>query len=326
MLSYAGRGTYSLERIDLNELLEDSKHLLSVSVPTSVVLRIEPSDSAVVAEADTGQLRQALMNLLTNAAEAVEDHDQGTIIIRTGAVVCDAACIEKAFLYGEVAEGPHVFFSVADDGPGIDPAARDRLFDPFFSTKHTGRGLGLAAVLGIVRGHGGMVRVDSEPGSGSKFTVLLPEAPVEDREDRDAERDGASRAAGEGKVLVVDDEEVVLDVTRQMLERLGFHVLVASGGEQALEIFDSEGGDISLVFLDLVMPEMDGSEVFRRLRERDARVHIVLCSGYNEERVADQLGGQKPAAFIQKPFDFPSLRSTVERVTSGSPPKNHHPA
>ncbi len=320
MLSYAGRGTYSLQCLNLNELLRDSENLIRVSVETGVEVKLELADDVPEVEGDASQLRQALVNLVTNAAEAVEGRDDATITIATGSMVCDHECMERAFLYGEVCEGAHSFFSVEDTGPGMDDATRAKVFDPFFSTKHTGRGLGLAAVLGIVRGHGGMIRIDTALDQGTKFTVLLPEAPVAEREERPTS-DTRAPAAATGKVLVVDDEHIVIEVTRQMLERLGLDTLTAESGREALELYDAHEGDITLVLLDIVMPGMDGSEVFRELKKRDESLNIVLCSGYNEERVAGQLGEQRPAAFIQKPFDYPKLKSTIEEIV-GTPPRS----
>jgi len=312
MLSYAGRGTYALQAIDINELLRDSESLLHLSIPSGVSFKLELTGGLPPTLADASQLQQALVNLVANAAESFEGRQTGTITITTGARECDRKCMDGAFLYGDVREGEHVFFAVKDTGEGMDSATRARIFDPFFSTRHTGRGLGMAAVLGIVRGHGGMLRIDSAPGEGTTVTVLLPQA----------EKTGAGQenavppsTGGAGhKVLVVDDEEIVLDVTRQMIERLGLEPLAARSGREALETYDRHSEDIAVVILDLVMPEMDGSQVFRELRARNENVEIVLCSGYNEERVADQLGDQEPSAFVQKPFDFPTLKGAIERV------------
>jgi CheY-like chemotaxis protein len=254
------------------------------------------------------------MNLLTNASEAVGD-SPGTITLVTGSVHADRAYLAGAFVDEDIPEGDYVFLDVSDTGCGMDAETRAKIFDPFFSTKFSGRGLGLAAVLGIVRGHRGAVRVYSEPGQGTAVKVLFPAAekgtavPHRPSEEAPAPRDADFR--GSGTVLVIDDEPSVRDVARAILERAGFEVLVAASGREGLERFRAGADRIVAVLLDMTMPDFSGEEVFAELRSIRPGVPVILSSGYNEQDATRRFAPAGLAGFIQKPYLPADLLSKV---------------
>ena len=253
------------------------------------------------------------MNLITNASEAIGDRS-GIISITTGAVDCDRAYLTESYLDEELPEGLYVSLEVADTGCGMDAETRAKLFDPFFTTKFTGRGLGLAAVLGIVRGHRGAIKIYSEPGKGTTFKVLFPAVDAEPRSVADRKPPDREAWRGEGTVLLVDDEEAIRALGKRMLERAGFDVLTANDGRDAVELYREHGDQIVCVILDLTMPQMDGEEAFREMRRIRSDVCVIVSSGYNEQEVTQRFVGKGLAGFIQKPYKFNRLLDQVRQA------------
>ncbi len=316
MLAYAGKGRFLVQFIDLNTLVTEMTHLLQAAIPKHVVLRYALAQQLPSIEADATQVRQIVMNLVVNAAEAIEV-PQGVITITTGVMQIDQSYLNETYLTPDLPEGAYVYLEVSDTGVGMDAATRARIFEPFFTTKFAGRGLGLAAVLGIVRGHRGALKVYSELGHGSTFKVLLPVAssPAE----AVAPSNQVAPWQAKGTVLLIDDEADVRDVGRRILERIGFSVIVADDGYSGIDLFRRHATEICCVVLDMTMPRLSGEETFRRIRQIQPSARIIMMSGYNEQEVISHFGGKMLAGFLQKPFTPGDLRAVLQRVLEENP-------
>jgi CheY-like chemotaxis protein len=284
--------------------------MLEVSISKKAVLRLNPHQSLPPVEVDGTQMRQIIMNLVINASEAIGDKS-GVIAITTGCMDCDRSYLKGVWLDQNITEGLYVYLEIADTGCGMDQETLTKIFDPFFTTKFTGRGLGMAAVLGIVRGHKGAIKVYSEPGKGTSFKILLPAS------NRPAELfNGESHKddwQGSGTVLLVDDEETVRGIGSEMLKELGFKSITANDGREAVEIFRNTP-EITFVILDLTMPHMDGEQCFRELRKMNPDVKVIISSGYNEQEVTQKFVGKGLAGFIQKPYRLSDLKNTIRGI------------
>jgi len=316
MLAYSGKGRFVLRSIDLNSLIEEMAHLLKTVVSKKAVFNLDLDTRTPLIEADPSQIRQVVMNLIINASDALEDHS-GMIVISTGLVEVDRAYLRSTYLEEDVAEGTYVSVEVADTGCGMDEETQRKIFDPFFSTKFAGRGLGLAAVLGIVRGHGGAIKIYSKPGKGTTFKVLFPLSKGK-REPVIEAKPSVGDWQGKGTVLVIDDEETILEVVKKTLEEIGFTVLTAVDPRQGLATFRKHERDIVVVILDLTMPHMDGEEAFRRLRQVRSDARILLMSGYNEQVAVSRFVGKGLAGFLQKPFKLEDLVAKVHEALQSS--------
>jgi two-component system cell cycle sensor histidine kinase/response regulator CckA len=276
------------------------------------VLRFHLYQGLPAIVADATQMRQVLMNLVMNASDAIGERS-GVVSISTGVVRADRAYLDKTFLSPEIDEGDYVFLEVSDTGRGMTPETQARIFEPFFSTKAPGRGLGLAAVLGIVRGHKGALKVYSEPGKGSSFKFLLPIATHHLAHDHDVEHTTRPLPAS-GTILVVDDEETLRAVASQMVEALGLRVLNATDGREAVQVYGQHASEIVGILMDLTMPHMDGEEAFRELRRINPNVRVLLMSGYNEQDAIARFVGKGLAGFIQKPFNLEELQERLRAL------------
>jgi len=312
MLLYAGRAAFALERVELRELVEKMAHLLQTAIPKTAVLTLHLERGLPPVEADPGQIRQIVMNLVINASEAIGDRS-GTITVSLGATRCDEEYLRMTELHDHVAPGLYVHLEVTDTGIGMDAETRSRIFEPFFTTKFAGRGLGLAAVLGIVRAHKGALKLYSEPGKGTTFKILLPA--LEDAEE--GARTNASSSSpqadwrGKGTILLVDDEGSLIDLGTRMLEHLGFSVLTAADGLQAVKLYRDRGKEIDLVLMDLTMPHMDGAKAFDELRRLNPDIRVVVASGYSHEDVVSSFAGKDIDGILQKPYTIAKLRETL---------------
>ncbi|MFO7974607.1 MAG: PAS domain S-box protein, partial [Candidatus Hydrogenedentota bacterium] len=312
MLAYSGKGRFVIEPLNLNVMLEDMRPLLAsaVSKKAEIVYVLAPNPPFI--EGDTTQLRQLVLNLAMNASEALEDHP-GTITLHTGTMHCTKEYLRSTYLDEEHPEGDYVFFELSDTGCGMDEETKAMLFDPFFTTKFTGRGLGLAAALGIIHGHGGAVKVESRIGQGTTVRVLFP-ASSGAQSTKAGPNEEASGTEPPSTILVIDDEEAARLVAKEMLERSGYRVLVATDGCEGLQVYQQTPHGIDAVLLDLTMPHLDGEETFHRIRSINADARVVLTSGYDEQEVAHRFHGMGLAGFLQKPYTPVELRSKIAEV------------
>jgi nitrogen-specific signal transduction histidine kinase/CheY-like chemotaxis protein len=317
MLTYAGEESLHVEVLNLSRLVQEMAQLLETAASREAILVYDLASALPPIEGDAARVSQIVMNLITNASEALEG--EGRITLRTGVAELDAADLGRMVLGSELAAGRYAFVEVADTGCGMDPEIRARIFDPFFTTKFTGRGLGLAAVIGIVRAHQGAVELESEPGRGTRFRVYFPAA------NRIlAQREAPARAAepwqAGGTLLVVDDEEGVRELARDTLERAGFRVLCAKDGREALEIFEKNADEIRLVLLDRTMPTTSGEETFEGIRALRPGARVILVSGYSRERASERFRGKGLDGFLEKPFLPATLLERVREVLERKPP------
>ncbi len=320
MLAYSGKGHFVVEPIHLGEFVDEMAHLLEVSISKKIKLKYNLADDLPTFGGDTTQIRQVILNLITNASDAIGE-EEGVIALSTGAMECDRQYLDSvnevllAGLSQPLATGTYAYVEVTDTGCGMDEEMLSKVFDPFYTTKFTGRGLGMSAVLGIIRGHKGAIRIESEPGKGTTFRVLFP-ADTADHEKEFGEIAHAAETPwqGSGAVLLADDEETVRSVAKDMLERIGFHVLTASDGRKAVELFQEHRQILSCVLLDLTMPHLNGREAYEVMRGIDSEIPVILCSGYNRIDAVKKFAGLGLAGFIQKPYDMASLRAKLSSV------------
>ncbi len=316
MLAYSGRGRFVVRRLDLGEVVEQTAQMLQISISKKAVLRFHLEKGLPPVEVDATQIRQVIMNLVINASEAIGDKS-GVIRIATGLLHVDRAYLHGTLMDADLPEGDYVALEISDSGCGMSPETQAKIFDPFFTTKFTGRGLGLAAVLGIVRGHKGALKVYSEPGRGTTFKLLFPAS----RGTSETTKTPAANTAkwrGEGRVLVVDDEEGMRITIARMMGTMGLEPTLASDGREAIELFRADPDRFTLVLLDLTMPHLDGEQTFTELRRIRPDVRVVLMSGFNAHEVLVRFSGKGLASFLQKPFTLEELRTLMRAVLEGN--------
>ena len=315
LLAYSGKGQFTVRPVGLSALVREMTQLLEVSISRRHTLHLRLVDDLPAVDADPTQLRQVVMNLLLNASEAIGDRP-GTISLTTGTVDCRTVDLATALVGNDAPPGRYAFLEVADTGCGMDETTRQRIFDPFFSTKSLGRGLGLPAVLGIVRGHRGAIQLQSGPDGGTVFRVLFPASNASLPRPMPTPAADHQPAEG-GTVLVVDDEPLVRRFVGAVLRRAGFTVLEAGDGEEALAVHADHAAELRAVLLDLTMPRLGGEETLRELRARDAELPIVLSSGYALDGPEERSGVDGASAFLQKPYEVDALLRTIRSVLRG---------
>ncbi len=321
MLIYSGKGDFLLENIKLNLLLEEMKEFLKVSINKNASLEMILEDIPPV-WGDTGQMQQLILNLAMNAAESI-DETGGEVIIKTCIREYTEEELNKSFIQEKPAYGKLVCLEIADTGCGISEKDMKNIFDPFFTTKMIGRGLGLPAVLSIVRSHKGALLLESKPNKGTKIQVLFPVSREitqslsildADNSIKNVENTDLSSSK---KVLLVDDEEIIRETCKELLMRLGFQVLLAQDGEEAISVFEQHKDEIVYIFMDWTMPKMDGLSAFRELQKKYPKVKVVLCSGYSKQDIASKHNLEGISGFLQKPYDLKKLldiKKILEKV------------
>jgi CheY-like chemotaxis protein len=315
MLAYAGKSTLAKSNIGLSQLVGEMAELMESGTGRGAIFKSALQADLPPIQADPAQITQVVMNLITNASEAAGDK-RGEIRIETGLVSIDSLNRSQLVLGSDLKGSEYVYVEVHDNGEGMTPGTQARIFDPFFTTKFAGRGLGLAAVLGIVRNHHGAIEIDSGPQRGTRFRVLFPAA--EGEIDVPVATTGLSKPwRGKGTILIVDDDDGVIDLMQETLQRTGLAILTATDGQEGIRTFSEHADEIDLVLLDRTMPTTSGEDACLAMREIRPDVQIVLVSGYSEERAAEHFEGPDLAGFLQKPFLPEELidrvRSALER-------------
>lgn len=313
--AYAGHGRLQVRAVDLNALVQDVASAETGAMPARVTLQLRLASGLPAIAADPTQVRQVINNLLDNAVEAIRDRP-GSIQLTTRLIHADRPYLASSHLSPDVPAGAYVALDVTDDGDGMSAETRARVFDPFFTTKFTGRGLGLAAVLGIVRGHLGAVWITSEEGRGTTVRVLLPpsSAAATVRPPAPPPAGGADEWRASGIALVIDDEASVRTVLQRMLGNQGLGVITAPNGEDGLELFRARRAEIAVILLDLTMPGIDGEEVYRRVRELDRDVPIVMMTGFSHQEASARCAALNVSALLQKPFRIEELLDVVRQA------------
>ena len=318
LLAYSGRGRYFVEPVDLSQLVREIGTLIQSSIPKKVSVRLNLADDLPYAEVDPTQIRQLVMNLVINGAEAIGEDRVGIVTVSTFFQPVDEVYLASVeFSLNGIGPGDYIAVRVADDGCGMDESVRQHIFDPFFTTKFTGRGLGLAAALGIVRGHHGAIRIQSAPGRGSVFEVLIPSTGAGNAREPKKEDPSSNELRGEGAILVIDDEEIVRKSAKSALERYGYEVLLANDGLEGVRAFSKYRRRTKAVLLDMMMPVMGGEEALQELRAISPLTPVIGSSGYSEALAMRYFGDKGLAGFLQKPYTPQALAEYVQRAVEG---------
>jgi signal transduction histidine kinase/CheY-like chemotaxis protein len=310
LLAYAGKGRFIVEPLDLSRLIEETLPLLRASVSKKADLHCHLAPGLPSFQGDANQIRQIVMNLAINASEALGEHS-GSINIQTGLLHATREYLQSMAFSDHLEPGDYVMLEVSDTGEGMTAETKARIFEPFFTTKFTGRGLGLAAVLGIVHGHKGAIKVYSDRGKGSTFKIVLPVTGAPLRPVAPPPAPAKAPWRGEGIALVVDDERAVRELAAAALSRAGFEVEQAVDGQEGVDRVRLNPQRYTIVLLDLTMPRLDGEEALRRMRVLNPQLRVILTSGFNEQAIIDRFAGRGLAGFLPKPFSVDMLLGMV---------------
>ena len=314
MLAYAGKAQFSLDQVDMGLLIEDMKQLVQASMHKMVLINFDVAADLPGVIGDKSQISQVVMNLIINAAEAIGEAP-GEIHLRLEKVIFTPADANHDFLGKVIAPGSYVCIEVTDTGCGMNEEVKRRLFEPFYTTKFTGRGLGLSATLGIIHSHKGALQLASQLGEGTTFRIYLPADSSAGSKDELCQQNPKEPWRGSGTILLVDDEESILLAVSAMLKILGFNVLTASDGHEALAIYQEQVATIDLVLTDMGMPVMSGQEMIPELKKIRSDLPIIVSSGFGEVNVTESIDVGSVAGILNKPYNFGQLRQILQQVT-----------
>jgi len=320
LLAYSGRGAFEIKRIKVHALVKEMLELLKTSVSKKATLNINLPEDLPAVSGDAAQLTQVVMNLITNASDAIGD-GKGVITVTGRLLGSEADIPSGAFVSDEMPHGRYICIEVSDTGCGMSLETMERIFEPFFTTKATGRGLGMAAVMGIVHSHKGALWLTSEEGKGTTFQVFLPAAKKESHSTTFMMRDQTTDLwKGSGLILLVDDEEELRLVGTKMLEHIGFAVITAATGKEAIEVFQKRKKDIEAVLLDLTMPEMDGEETFNALKKIDSTAKVIIVSGFSLQEIEERFNNRGLLGALHKPYTLKELKKILRAHFDDSTP------
>jgi CheY-like chemotaxis protein len=317
MLTYAGKSPLVQTHVNMWLLVDEVVRMLQSGLNKNVTIELDLKRVVPEIHGDSGQIQQIIMNLIINAVEAIGDKN-GTIKVALTRILVEVDRAEWDAFGTTIQAGGYICLEVTDSGCGMDEETQKRIFEPFYTTKVTGRGLGMSAIHGIIKAHKGTLHLDSTPGVGTSFKVCFPVPVAPDAAETDAaETDESASLAAEnasGAILLVEDEELLRTMAAELLEALGFTVMTAENGREALRIFRERGGEIDVILLDLIMPVMGGIETYHELRALSPTVPIVICSGYGVETVKDVIIKDPHAGFVHKPYKPAELRDVLVHI------------
>ncbi len=318
MLAYAGKAQLTKTKINMVEKVDKIVGMLKATLPKNAVIKTDLSAEIPLIEGDASQLGQVVMNLIINASEAIGT-EQGKVDVSLARIKVIAGKEYEDYHGKPIPPGEYVCLDVTDNGCGMDDTTKWRIFEPFYTTKFTGRGLGMSAVLGIIKSHGGALQLSSQPGQGTTFKVYLPVIRKNSTGDTGLAVSAPSTPwIGSGTILLVEDEDQIRDIAKEMLEMFGFTVLEAVNGKEALEIYQKNAAEITIVLTDMGMPVMDGYELFHKLKSLDSELRIIVSSGYGDVGVSSRIGSDNMAGIISKPYNPNQLREVLKSVVNTS--------
>ncbi len=318
MLTYAGKAHCSMKMVNIPAILDDMLKMMRATLNQNVVIRPTLADGIPLIKADISQIRQIIMNLIINAAEAIGTAQGEIAVSLTKTEICQDSP-EKNHLGNAIPPGGYICLEVTDNGCGMDDETKKRIFEPFYTTKFTGRGLGMPSVLGIITAHKGALQLSSHPGQGSTFKVYLP-VKTTNADGEQLQQTTPAPWQGSGSILLVEDEPQLILVAKNLMKALGFTVFEAANGREALELYRKNAEYITMVVTDLGMPVMDGYELIRELKSIDPELPVIVSSGYGDAEVTSRIAEAKVAGFLSKPYSFAQMREVLKSVIDGPLP------